>query len=361
MGRPCCRAGQAGPGCSAVVAGHAATRLWRGHSGGRAGATPPGRPWQGHAAEQTWRGQAAELTRQGHAAGQYDCFSLGASRVHWSVRQTCAEAFGCSVRRCGLLVVVSLEPTVRKLLSTSFLKTAWDRPGAAESESSVHAALRGVPQLRAPGTRRTAGLRMSRERPVSPPRRDCHGGCAPQRAQGRNVRHEANALTGNTGTAATATTTGTQRQRPATTRAAPKAANNPNHGGARSDHRDSTQSGQQHQPPADHHHQAAGPKRPAKHRQGTAAAPPRQRRRHPAGKCSNRHKLREAMKSRKSTCTTEGTTAGGYVELLSERLDGASTSCCHYNWCLAKQALMQAFVRQTLQLDHQQVARKARQ
>ena len=122
---------------------------------------------------------------RGCSGSNANCFSLGSSRVHHSVRQTGAEAFGCSVRRCGQLVVVSLEPTVRELLSTSFLKTAWDRPGAAESESSVHAALRGVPQLRAPGTRRTAGLRMSRERPVSPPRRDCHGGCAPQRAQGR--------------------------------------------------------------------------------------------------------------------------------------------------------------------------------
>ena len=62
--------------------------------------------------------------------------------MHWSVRQTGAEAFGCSVRRCGQLVVVGLEPAVRKLLSTSFLKTAWDRPGAAESEGSVLAALR---------------------------------------------------------------------------------------------------------------------------------------------------------------------------------------------------------------------------
>ena len=169
MAKPCCRAGLAEPGCSADVAGPRSNPDVAGpHCGGRAGATPQGRPWQGHAAVQTWRGQAAELTRQGHAAGQYDCFSLGASRVHWSVRQTCAEAFGCSVRRCGQLVAVSLEPTVRKLLSTSFLKTAWDRPGAAESEGSVFAALRGVPQLRAPGTRRTAGLRMSWEQPVSP-------------------------------------------------------------------------------------------------------------------------------------------------------------------------------------------------
>ena len=144
MARPCCRAGLAGPSCGADVVGPRSNADVAGpNNGGRAGATPQGRPWQGHAAVQTWRGQAAVLTRQGHAAGHNDCFSLGASRVHWPVRQTGAEAFGCSVRRCGQLVVVSLEPTVRKLLSTSFLKTALDRPGAAESEGSVLATLMG--------------------------------------------------------------------------------------------------------------------------------------------------------------------------------------------------------------------------
>ena len=224
MAGPCCRADLAGPGCRADAAGP--------------------------------------------RSGQYDCISLGASRVHWSVRQTCAEAFGCSVRRCGQLVAVSLEPTVRELLSTSFLKTARDRPVAAESESSVHAALGGVPQLRAPCTRRTAGLRMSRERPVTHQGETAMEGVPLSGPRARGKLHEENVLSGDTRTAAEATTTETQRQRPATTRAAPKAANNPNHGGAQPDH-DRAQ-----RPPGQHRKRPATPTagRPPPPGSGTEAA-----------------------------------------------------------------------------------------